>query len=38
MWIKLSDNEKNKYDEMKTNDQSRYVAEMEAYNNKIYEI
>ncbi len=38
MWKKLSDNEKKKYEEMKNKDQARYVAEMEAYNNKIYKV
>jgi len=38
MWKKLTDKEKNHFDEMKNKDQYRYVAEMEAYNNKIYKV
>jgi hypothetical protein len=38
MWKKLSQNEKNKYGEMKNKDQVRYITELEAYNNKIYKI
>jgi hypothetical protein len=38
MWKKLTDKEKNHFDEMKNKDQHRYVAEMEAYNNKIYKV
>ena len=38
MWKKLSDSQKNKYDDMKTTDQVRYNQELEEYNTKIYKV